>query len=513
MLRVVDAATGQDVERDARGAFLIWDQREYLVQADGEALRPQPPILRMHALGGTGTLIFDNYVGYAEVLGQRFHVRHGKLTEASFDEMLDSVVSETADLAFDFGSATALPFARDISAVESVAYHALAYLRHIMKRSERGEALLGHFLQIARNPHRRMLHEPRWVETASASTLSTQGLAAVVSHPERLVPLPASSALRGTGLGRRLSVSAQRGLFPSGVLVDGHAESVDTHENRLVKRFLRLALDLVKSFDARKLINPDLRDDVRNMREELEWMSSFEFLDDVDELTLVPFQSSVMQRREGYRDFLQHFVQLGMVSTLAGQRDVWERLLDLKDSALLYEIWCFFEVKRVLDSVLGEPRDGEITTHDDESRIVPWSARVDYDDCELVYNRTYSMGSGSYSVTLRPDIVVRRREGDATRSLVLDAKLKFDGARLIEMANGDPDDWSRTVNRADIYKMHTYRDAIREAVGAYVLYPGNLSVRYPAVNAAKVDGVGAVPLIPGGSRKHLVELLDDFLGR
>ena len=106
MLRVVDARTGQDAERGGDGAFIVWDQREYLVEADGEPLRAQPPMLHVLPIGGVATLCFGNYVGLAEVLGHPFRVRHGKLTEQAFDHMLDGVVAEVADLAFSFDSPT-----------------------------------------------------------------------------------------------------------------------------------------------------------------------------------------------------------------------------------------------------------------------------------------------------------------------------------------------------------------------------------------------------------------------
>ena len=511
MLRVVDASTGDEAQCDEQGAFVVWDQRTYLVQAVGESLRNHPPVLEIQRLGDVARLAFENYVGLAEVLGHRFHVRHGKLTADAFDAMLDGVVAEVADLAFDFGSPTSLPFERDATLRSGVDYHALAYLRHVMRRADEGERLLGQFLQVASNPQRKMYNEPHWVATGSASAVSANGLLAVVSHPDRLVPLLRQSSLIGTGLGRALS--KRRPLFPGTVLADRRAETVDTHENRLVKRVVHSALDLVRSFEGRALVNPSLREDLRVMREELDWMCSFAFLADVGDMTIVPFQSSVMQRREGYRDFLGHHVHLGMSSTLSDDRGVWERLLDLKDGALLYEVWAFFEVKRILDELLGKPRCSELTTHDDQHRLVPWPTRVEYgDSVELTYNHTYRGRAGSYSVAFRPDIVVRRRGASGWSSLILDAKLKFAGERLGEMENDDPDDWPRSATRADLYKMHTYRDAIREATGAFVLYPGTAFVSYSTTaTSAGFEGIGALPLVPGQKPEQLVLLLREFM--
>ena len=46
------------------------------------------------------------------------------------------------------------------------------------------------------------------------------------------------------------------------------------------------------------------------------------------------------------------------------------------------------------------------------------------------------------------------------------AKLKFDGDRLDGLKDSEPSEWEGAVTRADIYKMHTYRDAIRESIQA-----------------------------------------------
>ena len=509
-VRIFEEKSGDCVEQDASGAFVVHDQRRYVVLSDGplvahgQVLKVQPRIER-----GRGTLYFDNYVGLAEIGGLRLRVRHSKLTEEAFTRMLDGVVADVADLAFDYGSPTALPFERDdLGASTDVLYHALAYLRHIMRRADGQDRLLGQFLQIARNPHRRMEPEARWVPIARATNAGPSGLLAVASHPERLAPLPAGSRLAETGLGHRLGER-----FPTEVLVSGRAESFDTHENRLVLHVLRLASEIVGAFERRELLNSDLHADLGAMREEIDWMLSFDFLRDAGPMQIVPSQSSVLQRRDGYREILGHYLRLSLSSVLARDRRRWQALLDLKDGALLYEMWCFFEVKRALDGLFGKPESANLVATEEERRKVPWAAKLSYGNArvELFYNRSYPRRSGSYSVTLRPDVVVRAQKPDGFRTLVLDAKLKFEGDRLDELEGRDPSEWDRRVTREDLYKMHTYKDAIGEAVGAFVLYPGSEAVTYPEQkNGPAWAGIGAIPLDPGGKAEHLRSLLADF---
>jgi hypothetical protein len=325
------------------------------------------------------------------------------------------------------------------------------------------------------------------------------------------VPLPAGSRLAETGLGQKLG--AGRPMFPAEVLVFARTESFDTHENRLVLRVLRLASEIIGAFEGREILNSDLRADLGAMREEIDWMLAFDFLRDVGPMQIVPSQSSVLQRRDGYREMLGAFLRLSLSSVLARDRHRWQALLDLKDGALLYEMWCFFEVKRALDGLLGKPESANLVATEEERRKVPWAAKLSYASgrVELFYNRSYARRSGSYSVTLRPDVVVRAQRPGGWQTLVLDAKLKFEGDRLDEFEGGDPSEWERGVTREDLYKMHTYRDAIGEAVGAFVLYPGSKAVTYPEQRDGPAwAGIGAIPLDPGGKAEHLRSLLADF---
>jgi uncharacterized protein DUF4145 len=43
-------------------------------------------------------------------------------------------------------------------------------------------------------------------------------------------------------------------------------------------------------------------------------------------------------------------------------------------------VWAFFEVKRVLDDLLGRPAAGNLTVSDDERRVVPWQKGKDLNE-------------------------------------------------------------------------------------------------------------------------------------
>jgi predicted component of viral defense system (DUF524 family) len=91
------------------------------------------------------------------------------------------------------------------------------------------------------------------------------------------------------------------------------------------------------------------------------------------------------------------------------------------------------------------------------------------------------------------------QKGDVTQGF--DAKYRLD---RFEMSESDVDDDAATYKRADLYKMHTYRDAIIGMKTAFVVYPGTEFVFFERSGAKRedptsitvADGVGAVPLRP-----------------
>ena len=91
------------------------------------------------------------------------------------------------------------------------------------------------------------------------------------------------------------------------------------------------------------------------------------------------------------------------------------------------------------------------------------------------------------------------RVGDTLH--VFDAKYRLD---RFDTEENDPDDDPATYKRTDLYKMHTYRDAISGLATAFVVYPGTDFVfferdgdrRIRPADVVNIDGVGALPLRP-----------------
>lgn len=96
------------------------------------------------------------------------------------------------------------------------------------------------------------------------------------------------------------------------------------------------------------------------------------------------------------------------------------------------------------------------------------------------------------SVVLRPDVTLRIPDGPARGVHLFDAKF-----RLQALPADDADDIDATFKRTDLYKMHTYRDAIPSARSAWIIYPGTEERFFAAYIGAECDGVGGIPGVPG----------------
>lgn len=266
-------------------------------------------------------------------------------------------------------------------------------------------------------------------------------------------------------------------------------------------------------------------------------------------LTVMPLASPTLQRRAGYRQVLAAWLSLGVAAQL--EWDAAEDLFGggLRDVATLYEYWGFFRMLRLtysLNDPEAEPPRAAwdalfaVTGKGIEIRLaagkrlalppVVWTLDGDKVTVELRYNWTFSGSASSddplaapeaeagRSVTrdMRPDYTFVLEHDGEHRYVHFDAKYRVDGiwfdthpdAQLDADAHKE-NERAGTTKRADLLKMHSYRDAIPGTVGAYVVFPGEMEAgptlwRRPG---EPVAGVGAVPLRPGDASLTPVRVL------
>ncbi len=197
-----------------------------------------------------------------------------------------------------------------------------------------------------------------------------------------------------------------------------------------------------------------------------------------------------------------------------------------KDISRLYEYWCYLTIVRLVVEESGgilkvspqassQPMDILLASGKEHAALVLLS---DGHSVRILYQRQYQ---GLPTVTQQPDHVV---ELQGLESLVVfDAKYRFelDDRSLNYYAGGSPIPPIDTIN-----SMHQYHDAIvmsnwpyhRLVDRAIVLFPlprehiktWNRHRFYLSIDKV---GVGALPLLPGGSDEYLREQIRQALGK
>lgn len=262
----------------------------------------------------------------------------------------------------------------------------------------------------------------------------------------------------------------------------------------------------------------------------------------------IPISSPVLLRKAGYREILQFWLALQIVSNLSwdGAEDVFHA--GKKDAAALYEYWVFFELWSVVSKVFqmnDDSVDRFFSTGADGmtlnlksgrklDTIGTWTEGGNTLNVRFSYNKSFQRKSnptgdreqsypnaGSWTRPMRPDYTVSlwpvgmsENEAELTsciRHLHFDAKYRVE--QMDQMFGNDDssliDDTSAGVSkRSDLLKMHSYRDAIRRSLSAHVIYPGTETHSWRQFEEI-IPGLGAFALKPGsnGESGELAEYL------
>jgi predicted component of viral defense system (DUF524 family) len=529
--------------RDERGWGRIQAERDWLVEGDPAELAGVEAALPPRVCDRIGPMLrlrFGNAVGEftAGPLG-RLVVYSGKWGDADFDAMLADIGHRMALLPFSAGTGAELAYDRRLATEQRVLFHAFVYLRHTLLSASRiEEPLVPALLTVVREPHRRFQRIARWAPLESVRRVDPAALLAVLSPAARL----------GRAEGTRASAFADqlRGHLPQRLLETTVEATVDVDENRFVKAFLDQVLgilDEMRTVVARQG-NAHLR---RRVQEDCAAMEALvapirrhALWNEVSAMRRLPAESQVLHRRRGYRPVFQHFLRLRMSVRWPLSPPAVRRLLEVKDIAELYELWAFLATERAVTAALGRPpkRVGAPTVTDLAAHL-RWGLRVVWDGgVELFYNLSYSRsrsraGEHSYSLPLRPDVVLRIPHGPNAGDHLFDAKFKVD---LVSHAIADDDaDTDHLAEReereeqeerrgvykaADLHKMHTYRDAIPRARSVWILYPGTDAVFFDEQVGRLLElsglpptpsGVGALPVRPGAENARLLQVVTRLL--
>lgn len=484
------------------------ERREYVLTFPNACdLRMRAQIVDMggEMLGDDTTLIgFDNFVGETQLAGVTIEVVSTKIGPGGVSHLLEEVSELSTSLIFSHGSPTIFRSDGIQSCVTPVPYHQLQFLRKAMLRNLPGQRLQDWLAVVERSPTRRFEQERPVVAVDRVRRFDQRAMASVFQRMDRLSPVPAGSGVAESPLARALEFGMPPSLhFPNRVAAPRGRLSYDTAENRFVRHAVEGCLALIYRFVDHPKLHQQLRVDCRLMLSILEHTAAQPFVTGATRLHGFASPSQALAKADGYREVFSFWMRLQEHVSLPTEPSETQRLLEGRDMALLYEYWVFMKVLESVVAVTGVAPNAPpaiIRSEMGDSIRIGLPTYLG-EDLVVLYNPTYTRSNQSaYSTPLRPDVILRI----GADLHAFDAKYRLDWLHTNGDDEADADEDSATYKRADLYKMHTYRDAICGLKTAFVVYPGShfrffdrhAGLAIDPVHLVSADGVGAIPLRP-----------------
>ena len=467
-----------------------------------------------------GTLNFRSYVGKSFLDIRKdginsvkipIEVRSKKIDYFNqYSSMIADLSQQALSLIFEVNSPLYQEFELDYRDKETF-YEDFMFLEYLFRQDN----LPSIFEYLSKNLHSQLKNHVETVPISFASNVNQNTLKNIITKPNNL--FKSDSNLK---IAQKLN-----GYLPYEIEQIKHEDIIDTPENRFFKYFLELIQNLVENL----LSNSKegyINDKLLYFRDEIGYYLSNKFFNHISSIDYVPFNSQILQKKEGYREIFHYFLMLEFSFRLS-----WDEVNDQfkgfeKKLSELYEYWCYFKLLKVLNDLSIKKINFEDVFEINKNN---WSIGIKkgvksvkhfklilYDHeikIELFYNLRFSNKSQyrSYSLAFKPDYTLLVTIEGETHYIHFDAKYRSE----LEIADfySKIDKTSKELDEeidirdnqeekdyifkdGDIYKMHTYKDSILKTEGSYVLYPGSITQRFYESDLV-IPSVGAFSLTPG----------------
>jgi len=520
---------------------------EYKI-TNGFSLRPSEIVSQSKVNDSSGRISPNIYVGTLtiDVLdAEKIKCGEVKLEVQSvktsyrqdYRQMLEEITEKCTELLLQHSSPVSQYFEVDFNADANTLYQRFAFIKSILESVEFNDSV------------HKIISAPvtRWKESEIIKDI-------------RSVKRFNNSAIRQlTTAGNRIDLPNEHPLknrlhsIPSKIKVSNKTETVDTPENRFVKHALVSFQSFCSDFKTKLNDNNRIKNEAGLLIDRLEQFLSHSVFKEISNPTTLPLNSPVLQRKEGYREILRVWLMFDLAAKMVwhGGDDVYSG--NKRDVAVLYEYWLFFKLLDIIKEVfkidslatekLIEQTSDGLGLKLKQGKFLPvegvYISETRKLRIEFSYNKTFSgdkayPDGGSWTRNLRPDYTlsvwpygIEQTQAEQEELIVhihFDAKYKIENLQTIFGKDENLDDEKEeqkkgTYKRADILKMHTYRDAIRRTAGAYVLYPGSESDNKHGFHEL-LPGLGAFAIRPSRSnngteelKKFLNEIVDHFMNR
>ena len=375
------------------------------------------------------------------------------LNNEFLEKILKDLVKISSTLPFAISSPAYFASDEGIDEVnELFAYH---YLR------SKKDDIATVFETLVNQLNKKLTLKEEWVNPNEVDSIEPDTIISIFQHPEYLVRTKTTS----------FKIQGLQGYVPTKVLNYAKEESFDTPENRFVKYFLELLIfwggRVLEVLNNSKVIDNSELNEIKNLVELLGYLRVRDIWDEIQDVRIIPYNSRVLSRKPSYSTLIKLYNEFRSYTTAFKDMN---KAIENKDIAKIYEYWVFFKLTEELERILGKAKlhthinpTGEIK----EGIATYASFATGY---RLYFNRKIT--KHSYSIPVKPDYTLYSNDGKIIG--VFDAKFKVDIPDVIEQEN-----WETLAKIEDIYKMHTYRDAL-QCRFAIAIYPGTKRIFYIA---------------------------------
>lgn len=493
------------------GTIILQEWDKYKVKALDGSLVPED-FIKVGEFGDEefGTLLFKNCIGIAKFKGLLIYIESSKISSDEMDRLMSVVNTYIINLSFDFNQATFSSIRREKKKQTDLDYHIYLLVHNALSSEDNSVNIFRNFSLIQNNPCRIMKSNAHYEDISLAKELTDEALLDIFSGSSNLKKYNG----KGNKLADKLTVDGQKYL-PQEVLFEETTDSYDNPENRFIKYFINWCLGIIERFNEVFVSQEDFRNtelieaNFRHIKK-LKLLLRQTFLKNVGEMQSIPMYSTVLTRRDGYRQIYSLFLGLKSIPEVDNDSENIRELLENKSLDVLYENYCYFGMSEMIAGIYGQRLDkkkyrvqkssfSKTLEKKTDSNYFEFERTDELPKVRVHYNKNYVVES--YSKSFDPDISLEIFDSHDILSAmyVFDSKFK---ATISETTSDDDETYEkRKYKYDDISKMHTYRDALKAAHGAFILYPGTEDeIFYLDEEPSHRDllyGVGAFKLGPG----------------
>ena len=500
-------------------------------------------------LNGCYSFTFRNYLGKSyirvkfkngeEIITDPIEVISSKTTLAENEQkgklpycqflraLIDDLINYLATCPFDLSSPTEF-YTEEYSYPPSP-----VFVLHTLVHN--AEAIIQALQTIWHNPYRKLATEEQWVYLNETKYVDEDTIIMMLKHPKYLQEYKGGELRHLAEFFKNKKTDTK--YLPLKVYQRQFIETLDNPENRFIKKFMDIILYWCDELERLNILKEDSshKKQIERLRNYVRYLRAEPLFADVGEMTIFPASSQVLLKRDGYRECLNiyrllHLARIPIFNNI--QEAIDNRRIDQ-----LYEFWCFFKLSEMLAKVInGEEAKPVFRIKEGPQGGLAVETEADLGKgYKLVYNKTCK----GYTFNFRPDfslIKVIKDVKDEKLEVVFDAKFRFDLRELDEdLKNLEVEEEAiregnleKVVKIEDVYKMHTYRDAL-QCRASIVVYPGDnpptevmfyhsenknlnhsenknlkdkrIKIDFSSILCSSTCGVGYLGLRPGQKRK------------